>query len=271
MLIHRQLLAAHLFAVALVVAVVPDAGLVGCRGVTPRQTADFAARGPHGVGFRTLHSSTRHVPRRRTAASPAPVPHARHRGVVPRYHAAGAGGGADAPLDASGGPYPLILYGHALKDTRAGEAYLDGASREPRLRRCRGRLSARQARCPGRGDDRGYREPAAAICGSSSIVFSPATEGSRAPSTPSASGRAACRSAGGPCCSSPIIATSATAASVPSCRSLRRSRAPSRVPSTGAPACRCSCCRATRTSRAARREWAPRRRGMRAVHGRSRC
>ena len=30
----------------------------------------------------------------------------------------------DAPLDTSGAPYPLILYGHALQDSRTGEAYL---------------------------------------------------------------------------------------------------------------------------------------------------
>ncbi len=103
----------------------PTTAWSGCRGAAPHQTADFAARGPHTVGFRILRFVD--------ATRPTP-PNGRFAGTAYRtldtevwYPAATpptATAVFDAPLDASGAPYPLVLYGHALQDDRAGEAYL---------------------------------------------------------------------------------------------------------------------------------------------------
>ncbi len=96
----------------------------GCRGAPARQTADFASRGPRPVGVRTLHFVDQ------TRATP---PHGSFAGTPFRtldtevwYPAATPTGTAlrDAPLDTGGAPYPLVLYGHALQDSRLGEAYL---------------------------------------------------------------------------------------------------------------------------------------------------
>ena len=97
----------------------------GCRGVRARRTADFASRGPRSVGVRTLRfvDQTRATPPNGTfAATPF-----RPLDTEVWYPAAAPPTGTalrDAPLDTSGAPYPLILYGHALQDNRTGEAYL---------------------------------------------------------------------------------------------------------------------------------------------------
>jgi alpha-beta hydrolase superfamily lysophospholipase len=97
----------------------------GCRGTPARQTADFASRGPRPVGVRTLRLGDQ------TRATP---PHGSFAGTPFRtldtevwYPAATPPTGTalrDAPLDTAGAPYPLVLYGHALQDSRLGEAYL---------------------------------------------------------------------------------------------------------------------------------------------------
>jgi predicted dienelactone hydrolase len=122
----RQLLAARLLLVALAVLVAsPTAARSGCRRATPRHTADFATRGPHAVGFRTLQfvDETRPTPPNGSfAGTPS-----RMLDVEVWYPAAATPAptaARDAPLDPSGAPYPLILYGHALMDNRRGEAYL---------------------------------------------------------------------------------------------------------------------------------------------------
>ncbi len=97
----------------------------GCRGVRARQTADFASRGPWSVGVRTLRFIDQ------TCATPlngsfAGTPF-RPLDTEVWYPAAAPPTGTalrDAPLDTSGAPYPLVLYGHALQDSRTGEAYL---------------------------------------------------------------------------------------------------------------------------------------------------
>ena len=101
------------------------AELSNCRRATPRTTADFATRGPHGVGVHTLHfvDDTRSTPpngiyagaTNRTLNVEVWYPSA----MPPKPTAL-----RDAPLDASGARYPLILHGHALQDNRMGEAYL---------------------------------------------------------------------------------------------------------------------------------------------------
>jgi predicted dienelactone hydrolase len=126
MLGARKIAIVRLFAVALVVAVVgPKPAWCRCPGASTRHTADFAARGPHGVGFHTLQfvDATRPTPPNGTFVGAA----SRTLDTQVWYPAAmGSATGAilDAPLDAGGGPYPLILYGHALMDNRVGEAYL---------------------------------------------------------------------------------------------------------------------------------------------------
>ncbi len=122
----RESPAGRLLVVALAVAVMsPTAGWSGCRGVTPRRTADFATRGPHGVGARTLRvvDETRPTPPNGSFAGTA----SRTLDIEVWYPAVVSAGPTvvrDAPLDARGAPYPLIVYGHALQDTRQGEAYL---------------------------------------------------------------------------------------------------------------------------------------------------
>ena len=97
----------------------------GCRGVRARQTADFASRGPRSVGVRTLRfvDQTRATP---PNGSFAGTPF-RPLDTEVWYPAAAPPTGTamrDAPLDTGGAPYPLVLYGHALQDSRTGEAYL---------------------------------------------------------------------------------------------------------------------------------------------------
>jgi predicted dienelactone hydrolase len=112
--------------VALVAAAArPTAAWSSCRGVAKRQTADFAARGPHGVGVHTLNlvDNSRSTPPNGTYAGTA----ARTLAVEVWYPSANppaATAVRDAPLDASGARFPLILYGHALQDSRLGESYL---------------------------------------------------------------------------------------------------------------------------------------------------
>jgi predicted dienelactone hydrolase len=126
MLVHRDLRAGPLLVAALAVAVAaPAPAWSGCRGVAPRHTADFTARGPHGVGSRTLRfvDETRPTPPNGSfAGSPTRTLDVEvwYPATTPPAPAAAP----DAPLDASGAPYPLILYGHALQDSRLGEAYI---------------------------------------------------------------------------------------------------------------------------------------------------
>ncbi len=116
----------RLFAVTLVVAVAgPTAAWCSCRGVSARHTADFAARGPHAVGTRTLFlvDQTRPTPPNGSFGG-APYRTLDTQVWYPAAVTPTAGAIPDAPIDAGGGPYPLILYGHALQDNRRGEAYL---------------------------------------------------------------------------------------------------------------------------------------------------
>ena len=103
----------------------PTAAWAGCRGVAPRRTTDFAARGPHGVGVHTLHfvDSARPTPPNGTFAGSA----SRALDVEVWYPSGNPPAPTavrDAPLEASGVRFPLILYGHALQDVRQGESYL---------------------------------------------------------------------------------------------------------------------------------------------------
>ena len=123
---HRQIPAALLLVVALVAVVVnPAPAKSNCRGATPRQTADFAARGPHGVGVHTLHlvDNTRPTPPNGTFAGTA----FRTLDVEVWYPSTmppAPTAVRDAPPDVSGTRYPLILHGHALQDFRQDESYL---------------------------------------------------------------------------------------------------------------------------------------------------
>jgi predicted dienelactone hydrolase len=87
----------------------------------PATSADFLAPGPQAVGVRTL-----------TLVDPsrATPPHRGQPGAPDRtlvtevwYPASGAGG-RDAALDASGGPYPVILYSHGFSAWRSTESHL---------------------------------------------------------------------------------------------------------------------------------------------------
>src|SRR5262245_3741747 len=118
MLVCRKLPAGRLLVVGLLVAVIsPTAAWSGCRGVTLRRTADFGTRGPHGVGARTL----RLVDETRPTPPNGSFPGVPYRALdievwYPATVTAGPTVERDAPLDASGAPYPIILYGHALQD-----------------------------------------------------------------------------------------------------------------------------------------------------------
>jgi len=116
----------RLLAVALVVAVVGSTpAWCSCRGVPARHTADFATRGPHAVGTRTLFL----VDQTRPTPPNGSFPGAPYRTLdtqvwYPAATTPTAGAIPGAPFDAAGGPYPLVLYGHALQDNRQGEAYI---------------------------------------------------------------------------------------------------------------------------------------------------
>ncbi len=125
-LVSREMAAVRFFAVALVVAVAgPTPAWCRCRGPSARHTADFAARGPHAVGFRTLRlvDETRPTPANGSFGGAACRP-LLTQVWYPAATTPTAGALRDAPLDAGGAPYPLILYGHALQDNRLGEGYL---------------------------------------------------------------------------------------------------------------------------------------------------
>jgi len=97
----------------------------GCRGVGARQTADFASRGPRAVGVRTFRfvDQTRATPPNGSFAG-TPFRPLDTEVWYPAAAPPTATALRDAPLDTSGAPYPLVLYGHALQDSRTGEAYL---------------------------------------------------------------------------------------------------------------------------------------------------
>src|SRR3989441_7061215 len=93
----------------------------GCRA-SAEKSAELAAPGRFAVGFRTvtLVDASRPTPPNRTFPG-APT---RTLRTEVWYSAAPGSTGADAPLDAGSAPYPLVLYGHALLDSRLGELYL---------------------------------------------------------------------------------------------------------------------------------------------------
>ena len=150
----------RLFAVALVGAVVgPTAAWCGCRGASTRQTADFAARGAHGVGVHTLQlvDATRPTAPNGTFVGAA----SRTLDVEVWYPSAKSSATAailDAPLDARWNAYPLILYGHALKDNREGEAYLAEHLASAAMSWPRSTFSSPSS-VPGRLHPRGRSEP----------------------------------------------------------------------------------------------------------------
>jgi predicted dienelactone hydrolase len=116
----------RLLIVALAVAVaIPPPAWCRCRGTSRRHTADFAARGPYAVGTRTLFlvDETRPTPSNGSFAG-APFRALDTQVWYPAAATPATGAIPGAPLDPGGGPYPLILHGHALQDNRRGEAYL---------------------------------------------------------------------------------------------------------------------------------------------------
>lgn len=123
--IHRHLLAAISLVVALVLAVAnPTAAGPRCGGVAPRHTADFTARGPHGVGVRTVNLVDASRPTPPNGAYPGSP--SRMLDVEVWYPATTPPAPTpvrNAPLDSSA-RYPLIVHGHALMDFRSGESYL---------------------------------------------------------------------------------------------------------------------------------------------------
>jgi predicted dienelactone hydrolase len=95
--------------------------LCGCS--SERQLADYRSPGSRQVGFRTFTyvDQTRATPANKEYAG-APT---RTLTVEVWYPAsAPEGTSRDAPLDASGGPFPLILHSHGFMDSRLGEGYL---------------------------------------------------------------------------------------------------------------------------------------------------
>src|SRR6516164_11205601 len=112
MLVYQRTPAVRLLPVAVVALVAaiarPPAAWSDCRGAAPRQTADFASRGPHGVGVHTLHfvDDTRPTP---PNGSFAGTPY-RTLDVEVWYPSAmppTSTAVRDAPLDASGARYPV--------------------------------------------------------------------------------------------------------------------------------------------------------------------
>jgi len=96
--------------------------LVGCSG-SQKGSVDYAAVGPHGVG---LHTYTFVDSSRPTMANNE------YPGAPDRTFAVDVWYPAttmmtlerDAPLDKSGGPYPLIVHSHGFMDNRHGESFL---------------------------------------------------------------------------------------------------------------------------------------------------
>jgi predicted dienelactone hydrolase len=126
LLMCRKIAAVRVLAVVLGIALAsPTTAWSGCRGAGPHRTADFAARGPHAVGFRILSfvDATRPTPPNGNFAG-TPFRQLDTQVWYPAATPPTATAVRDALLDASGAPYPLVLYGHALQDNRAGEAYL---------------------------------------------------------------------------------------------------------------------------------------------------
>ncbi len=95
--------------------------ICGCSG--DRQLDDYRAAGARQVGFRTFSyvDSTRPTP----ANHEYPGAATRTLTVEVWYPASAPEGTMrDAPLDVSGGPFPLILHSHGFMDSRLGEGYL---------------------------------------------------------------------------------------------------------------------------------------------------
>jgi predicted dienelactone hydrolase len=87
-----------------------------------RATADLSRTGTHPVGFQivTLVDTSRPTP------ANGSFPGAPSRTLVTQvwYPAAPGSSGVNAPVDVAGGPYPIVVHGHALFDNRVGELYL---------------------------------------------------------------------------------------------------------------------------------------------------
>ena len=118
---RRERSIAGLAATAIAALVVAAPAAARCP-TTGGMTAAFAAAGPHPVGtvVATLVDTSRSTP-----------PHGSTPGAPTRtlpvevwYPAAGGTRGNGAPLDAAGGPYPIILHANASFDSKIGELYL---------------------------------------------------------------------------------------------------------------------------------------------------
>ena len=85
-------------------------------------TTDLSQAGTHPVGFQTVTL----VDTSRPTPPNGSYPGAPSRTLVTQiwYPSAPGSSGVNAPVDVAGGPYPIIVHGHALFDDRAGEAYL---------------------------------------------------------------------------------------------------------------------------------------------------
>jgi predicted dienelactone hydrolase len=95
--------------------------LCGC--ASDRHLADFRSAGKRQVGYRTLT----YVDQSRATPANKEYPGAPTRTLtVEVWYPASAPEGTtrDAPLDASGGPFPLIIHSHGFMDSRLGEGYL---------------------------------------------------------------------------------------------------------------------------------------------------
>jgi len=103
----------------------PDRDLDGLSSSTStRHTADFTARGSHGVGVRTLHLVDATRPTPPNGIYPGAASHTLDVEVwYPATTPPAPAAVRDAPLDPSA-RYPLIVHGHALMDSRSGESYL---------------------------------------------------------------------------------------------------------------------------------------------------
>src|SRR5215470_10769605 len=98
----------------------PAAHATGCGQVAPRTSAEFGAAGPYAVGVRTatyVDSSRPTPPNGAFAGAP-------DRTLVTEIWYPALSAGRDMPVDASGGPYPVIVHSHGFRDNRLGESYV---------------------------------------------------------------------------------------------------------------------------------------------------
>ena len=114
-----------LFGVFAVLALAAPSGVAGvagasCRDAAPRTEADFGAPGSFPVGVRTIPF----VDASRPTPPNGSFPGAPERTLVTEIWYPAAAPGRDAPVDPSGGPYPVVIHSHGFLDSRLGEAYL---------------------------------------------------------------------------------------------------------------------------------------------------